>query len=342
VALIIGVVLGVVVNHWWRGRGDTTAHSLGEGGGEGVEASAEAPDNASPSIRIGFSCPESDDSWLLALGGQATRAATELGDVELLLRTSASTPEEQISGLGQLLDEAVDALVVFSHAGGSLSSVCSRARRSDVPVINVGPPIPTEDFLCHVDGDNYGIGVAAARFLAAKLGGYGKVLEITGAVGPGATEDRSRGFHETLAVESRGVKVIGSASGESAADRALIATEGLLEEHTVVDAVFSHSDEMNVGVLQAVIAAGREDELFITGVGGSRWALRQIQRGQSPVCATFLYSPTMAGCAMRLARLAAQGKGLPDLEISDIPRRINLQPVLVTRENVESFLLLAY
>lgn len=340
VVLLIGTALGAGVCYWKIGelRSDVPVQPASSHGVP-VEEFSHA---VMRKIRIGFSCPGAERGWLVALRADASRAAKGLEDVELLMKDASMTTEQQVVDVGELLRDGVDALVVLPHVGEQLLPVCSKARRSGVPLINVGPRISSEDFHCHVDGDNYGIGVAAARFIGEKLERYGKVVEVTGTAGLPITHERSRGFRETIAAEFPGIKLVDSESGEFLADRALIVTENLLEEHSRIDAIYSHDDEMNVGVLQAVIAAGREEELFITGVGGSKWAMRQIQEGESPVQATFLYSPSMAGCAVRVARLAVLGSGFAELGVTDVPRRIKLQPTVVTRENVESFLLSGY
>ena len=65
---------------------------------------------------------------------------------------------------------------------------------------------------------------------------------------------------------------------------------------------------MAQGVVQAIRNAGRDDEMFLTGVGGSQDAMDQIKEG-GLYRATFLYNPNMAGPAVNMARLIALGEG---------------------------------
>ena len=58
--------------------------------------------------------------------------------------------------------------------------------------------------------------------------------------------------------------------------------------------MYTHDDDMAQGVVQAIRNAGREDEMFLTGVGGSQDAMKQIKEG-GLYRATFLYNPNMAG-----------------------------------------------
>ena len=74
--------------------------------------------------------------------------------------------------------------------------------------------------------------------------------------------------------------------------------------------MYTHDDDMAQGVVQAIRNAGRDDEMFLTGVGGSQDAMKQIKEG-GLYRATFLYNPNMAASAVNMARLIAPRRGLP-------------------------------
>ena len=84
--------------------------------------------------------------------------------------------------------------------------------------------------------------------------------------------------------------------------------ENILQAQKKIDAVYTHDDDMAQGVVQAIRNAGRDDEMFLTGVGGSQDAMKQIKEG-GLYRATFLYNPNMAGTAVNMARLIALGQG---------------------------------
>ena len=86
--------------------------------------------------------------------------------------------------------------------------------------------------------------------------------------------------------------------------------ENILQAQKKIDAVYTHDDDMAQGVVQAIRNAGREDEMFLTGVGGSQDAMKQIKEG-GLYRATFLYNPNMAATAVNMARLIALGQGFP-------------------------------
>jgi ribose transport system substrate-binding protein len=58
--------------------------------------------------------------------------------------------------------------------------------------------------------------------------------------------------------------------------------------------------------------------------------------------ATVLYPPTMAASAVRIGRLLGQSKGMSDLAEQEIPASVTLFSAVVTKENVDAYLPVAF
>ena len=112
--------------------------------------------------------------------------------------------------------------------------------------------------------------------------------------------------------------------------------ENILQAQDDIDAVYTHDDDMAQGVVQAIRNAGREDEMFLTGVGGSQDAMQQIKEG-GLYRATFLYNPNMAASAVNMARLIALGEGFAELVPPEVPRLVVVPAAVVTQENVDEY-----
>jgi ABC-type sugar transport system substrate-binding protein len=100
------------------------------------------------------------------------------------------------------------------------------------------------------------------------------------------------------------------------------------------DAVYTHDDDMAEGVVSAIQNAGREDEMFLTGAGGSKAAMEQIKKG-GLYRATFLYNPSMSASAIRMARKIVRGEGFEDLTEPEVPQKITVPATTVTKDNVD-------
>jgi ribose transport system substrate-binding protein len=133
-----------------------------------------------------------------------------------------------------------------------------------------------------------------------------------------------------------GIKVVASQPGDFNPDTGLKVMENILNAQKKIDAVYTHDDDMAQGVVQAIRNAGRDGDMFLTGVGGSTDAMKQIKAG-GLYRATFLYNPNMAASAVNMARLIALGQGLPELVPPEVPRQIIVPAAVVTKDNVAKY-----
>ena len=201
--------------------------------------------------------------------------------------------------------------------------MAQKAEAAGIPVINIdrlftAPDAATATIL----GDNYQIGVLAADYIAEQLNCKGNVVEIQGLAGISVTDRPLKGFTDELKTTcpDGGIKIVAQQPADFNPDTGLTVMENILQAQTKIDAVYTHDDDMAQGVVQAIRNAGREDEMFLTGVGGSEDAMKQIEEG-GLYRATFLYNPNMAASAVNMARLIALGEGFSELVPPEVPRR---------------------
>ena len=313
---------------------DTTAaesaETQPEGGSEGtVEASVTGE-----TVSIVASVPPTDHGWLGQIAAKAQEAADQFPDVEFRLLEAADA-DSQASQIQTVINEAPDALVVLPYDGDQLTPVAEQAMEAGIPVVNVDRLFATpEAARATILGDNYDIGTKAAQFIAGQLDCEGNVVEIQGIAGISVTNDRTAGFADTIeALCGDGIQVIAQQPADFTPDLGLQVMEAILQANDDIDAVYTHDDDMAEGVVAAIENAGREDEMILTGAGGSCTAFDRIEGG-GLYAATYLYSPTMAGSAVNMARLIAQDRGFSDLVEPEVPSLIVVPPTEVTQDNV--------
>src|SRR3712207_2424340 len=204
-----------------------------------------------------------------------------------------------------------------------------------IQVVNVDREFAEEGaYRTFIGGDNYGIGYQAGNFFADQLKCQGNVVEIQGLAGISVTEDRSQGFRDALQRRCQdGIRIVASQPADFLPDRGLSVMENILQAQKQIDGVYTHDDDMAEGVIAAIENAGREDEMFLTGAGGSQAMMERIEQG-GLVRATFLYNPSMSASGIRLARLIARGQGLEELAEPEVPSRIQMAATTVTKDNV--------
>jgi ribose transport system substrate-binding protein len=315
------------------------------GGGDTKTVTETAP--ASPAagtgdtgktVRIIASVPPTDHGWLGAISKNAKKAADQHKDVEFELLQAADA-DSQAQQIEQAIAKKPDALVVLPQDGEALTPVAQKAEKAGIPVINVDRLFTKPDAAtATVLGDNYQIGVLGADYIADQLKCSGNVVEIQGLAGISVTTDRTKGFTDELKKKcpQGGIKIVASQPGDFNPDTGLKVMENILQAQKKIDAVYTHDDDMAQGVVQAIRNAGREDEMFLTGVGGSSDAMKQIKAG-GLYRATFLYNPNMAATAVNMARLIALGQGFPELVPPEVPRQLIVPAAVVTKDNVGEY-----
>ncbi|RJK97015.1 substrate-binding domain-containing protein [Vallicoccus soli] len=310
------------------------------------QAAAPAGDNAETgrAVTIGFSAPAADHGWMAAITDNAESRAEQFEDVTLEATEGTNDPSAQIAAVETLLNGGIDALVILPFDGNALTEIGRRATDQGIPVINLDRVFSTPlAYRTYIGGDNYGMGVAAGNFIGQQLRDAGVsnpiIGEIAGIDALPLTQDRSRGFREALA--TFGFQVGPRQAAEFTVESGESVTANLLQAAPRLDALWNHDDDQGIGVLAAIDNAGR-DEFIMVGGAGSANAMELIQSGDSVLKATVTYPPTMAGDAVSLARLVAQGRGMSDLVEPSIPSSIVVASGTVTADNVEEYLPLGF
>jgi ribose transport system substrate-binding protein len=306
--------------------------------GAGDETEADAGGDSSETgetVTIAASVPPTDHGWLGQIAAKAQEAADQWDDVEFRL-VEAADADSQASQIQTLINEEPDALVVLPYDGEQLTPVAEQAMEAGIPVINVDRLFASPDAArATILGDNYEIGVKAAEFLAEQLNCEGNVVEIQGIAGISVTTDRTQGFADTIEeLCGNGINIVAQQPADFLPDMGLEVMEAILQANDDIDAVYTHDDDMAEGVVAAIENAGREDEMILTGAGGSCAAFDRIESG-GLYAATYLYSPTMAGSAVNMARLIAQGRGFSDLVEPEVPSQVVVPPTEVNQDTVE-------
>jgi ribose transport system substrate-binding protein len=304
----------------------TTAQDTGAGSETGA--------GSGETVSIVASVPPTDHGWLGQIAAKAEEAAAQWDDVDFRLLEAADA-DSQASQIQTVINEQPDALVVLPYDGEQLTPVAEQAMEAGIPVVNVDRLFATpEAARATILGDNLAIGSKAAEFIAGQLDCQGNVVEIQGIAGISVTNDRTQGFADTLeALCGNGIEIVAQQPADFTPDLGLEVMEAILQANPDIDAVYTHDDDMAEGVVAAIENAGREDEMILTGAGGSCAAFDQIESG-GLYAATYLYSPTMAGSAVNMARLIALGEGFSDLVEPEVPSLVAVPPTEVTQDNV--------
>lgn len=227
----------------------------------------------------------------VSLQNGAIEAASRL-DVEILVREAGNSAEQQDQQIQELLQLGVDALVVNPVDSAALSGAVKRARNAGVPVITVERRINSRGVVSHVSSDNVSGGEMAAVYLSERLGQEGDVVELVGIPGTSAAQDRGSGFNRIMDGYPE-VTIVAREVANFERRQAERIFAQMLQEHTGIDGVFAHNDEMILGAIDAAEDAGAAQDMIFVGFDAVGDAVTAVEEGR--LAATIAQQPTEMG-----------------------------------------------
>lgn len=253
----------------------------------------------------------------------------ELGvNVITLAPIKADNVEEQIRAMEDLIKRKVDGIVLVPADSNGIIPGVLKANAAGIPVITSNTRAFGGEIVSFVGVENYDAAYSVATYVAEQLGGKGRVLILEGVPGAQTAIDRKNGFDDALA-KYPNIQVLASQPAKFQRAEGMLVMENLIQRFPDFEAVICGNDEMALGAIEALDAAGRLEGAIVAGFDGNRDAMMSIAEGKLTV--TLYQDPqAQAGEAVRALIDYIEGKPVPD--------RIVVQGTLVSKENVDKFL----
>ena len=281
---------------------------------------------------IGILAPATTHGWVGGVAYFAQQAADEL-DLNYKLLTS-SDADEMSSQIEQLIQLGAKAIVVWPQFTG-VETAAEMALEQGIIIYNFDMKINVDekyaDNMYFLSGDNYGMGVAGAKYIVDKIGTEGTVLVMDVPTSGSVAELRKAGFTDTIAEIAPDIELITIAT-EFNREAGLNDMTAALTANEKIDAVFSMDDETSIGALQAIVEANRTDVKAITGGGGCQeyFGLMNEEKYQNIWVCSATYLPNMITNCVENAAAILNGE--------TVEHEIVLESSIVDRENVQDFL----
>jgi ribose transport system substrate-binding protein len=204
-------------------------------------------------IVFGLSLPSLQFPFFVTMKNDAEQAAAKLG-VTLIFADAQNQSSKQASDVEAFIALKVAGILISPMTTDSLVPAIEEAVAAGIPVATVDRKANSDKVLVHVGADNVEGGRAAARYIIAKLGGSGSVIELEGTTGSSPAIDRKKGFDEVISAS--GVKILVSQTADFGRARGNTVMENLMQAYPKFDAVFGANDEMIIGAIEAMSSAG--------------------------------------------------------------------------------------
>jgi ribose transport system substrate-binding protein len=229
---------------------------------EAPKSSKKASDSKKDdTLKIGLSVSTLNNPFFVSLKEGAEKEAKAQGN-EIIVVDAQNDSAKQVSDIEDLIQKGVDVLIINPTDSDAVTSAIESANKAEIPVITVDRSANGGEVVSHIASDNIAGGKLAGDFILEKLGKKGKIVELEGIPGSSAARERGEGFHKSVdSVE--GIQVVAKQAADFDRAKGLTVMENILQANKDIQAVFAHNDEMALGALQALEAAGLKDVIVV-------------------------------------------------------------------------------
>lgn len=309
-------------------------------GGGGGNASASGSCDPADVKLVGQVRNESNPyeaSWLD--GGDAFAESVGLSQERLTYDADSTKQQEQIS---QLLAGDTECLVmnILPNGDSDTTPIVEGAQEAGAYLVtqwNKPADLNVTDYdqwLSHITYNGVESGKQIGDALAEAIGGSGGIIALQGILDTGAAKDRFAGLKESLAANPD-VELLDDQTANFSRAEALEVTKTLLTKYgDDVKGIWAANDDMALGALEALEAAGRTD-VAVVGIDAVPDALTAIEDGTMTATVSS-DGPWQGGIGLAIGYCVATGELSVD-DIAEEDRAWYAEQFLIEKDNVADF-----
>lgn len=247
-----------------------------------------------------------NNPFFVTLKDGAETKAKALG-YDLLVLDSQNDPAKELANVEDLTVRGVKVLLINPTDSDAVGNAIAIANKAKLPVLTLDRGANKGTVVSHIASDNIAGGKMAGDFIAQKLGEKAKIIQLEGIAGTSAARDRGAGFKQ--AADAHGFQMLASQPADFDRTKGLNVMENLLSGHGDVQAVFAQNDEMALGAVRALQAAGK-DKVLVVGFDGTDDGVKAVQKGK--MAATVAQQPDQIGAiGVETADKVLKGETVP-------------------------------
>jgi len=263
------IALGACASGSESGAG---SDSTGAGGGGDV-------------ITIGFAQIGAESGWRTANTASIKEALSRENGFDLKFSDAQQNQENQIQAIRSYIAQGVDVIAFSPVVESGWDAVLQEAKAANIPVILTDRAIDSEDdslYVSFIGADFVEEGRRAGEWVSENLGTEPiTVVELQGTTGSAPAIDRQEGFADAVAGNSN-ITMVDSQVGNFTRAEGKTVMEGFLQAHDDIDVVFAHNDDMALGAIEAIEAAGLTpgEDIKLVSIDGVKDGMTALAEGK--------------------------------------------------------------
>ncbi|MBB2944231.1 simple sugar transport system substrate-binding protein/ribose transport system substrate-binding protein [Actinoplanes lutulentus] len=229
-------------------------------GGGGDDAGSDSGSDGK--ITLGFSQVGAESGWRTANTKSIQESAASAG-IDLKFSDAQGKQENQISAIRNFITQKVDVIAFSPVVTSGWDAVLKEAKDAGIPVILTDRAVDSQDtslYKTFIGSDFIVEGEKAGDWLVKEYEGKTEpvnIVELQGTTGSAPALDRQKGFAEKIAANPN-FKIVKSQTGDFKRADGKTVMETFLQSTPDIDVLYAHNDDMGLGAIEAIEAAGKK------------------------------------------------------------------------------------
>lgn len=279
-------------------------------------------------LKIGVALPDFDDKWLSYLQDGMMDYEKKAGNIEGVYVDAMNDAAKQMSQVETFISQGVDAIAIVPVDTESVGTIVDMANAAEIPIVVVNRTYEgIEDATAFVGGNSIDSGIMQMEAVAKLLGGKGNVAIMNGQSGQEAEIKRTEGNKQVIE-KNPGMKLVKEKNADWDRAKGMTLMENWLQSGEKIDAIVANNDEMAIGAIMALEAAGKLEEVTVAGIDGTPDALEYVKSGKLKI-SVFQDAAGQGSKGLEIAAKAAKGEEVEKMNYVEFE--------LITPENVETY-----
>ncbi|AZS38080.1 ABC transporter periplasmic-binding protein YtfQ [Microbacterium lemovicicum] len=229
------------------------------GGGTTAGGDAAGP-KATDQLVVGFAQVGAESGWRTA-NTKSIQSAFEEANIELKFSDAQQKQENQIKAIRSYIQQGVDYISFSPVVETGWDAVLNEAKAANIPVILTDRAVDSKDdslYVTFLGSDFVEEGKKAGEWVVNEYKDASapvNIVQLEGTTGAAPAIDRAEGFADTIS-SNPNLTVIASQTGDFTRAGGKQVMEAMLKSNPKIDLVYAHNDDMGLGAIEAIEAAG--------------------------------------------------------------------------------------
>jgi ribose transport system substrate-binding protein len=293
---------------------------------------ANAPKEGKPRIALIMKSLANEFFITMADGAKAhQKQNADQYDLEVNGIKDESDLQQQVALVNQMIATQVDAIVIAPADSKALVHVCAQAQKAGITVVNIDNKLDEATLKAEgvqipfVGPDNRAGALAVGEALVKVLQPGDPVAIIEGITTAFNGQKRRLGFEDAL--KAAGMTIVSTQSGQWETEKANVVASAILSANPQLKALLCANDNMALGAVAAVKAAGRQDQVRIVGFDNIA-AIRDLVRSGAVLATADQHGDQLAVFGIEYALQILSGQATPQDKQTPVD--------LITKETVDA------